>query len=168
KAAKAAAATAQGSPGVAVRAGKAGLAGELKSVALVMDGRRTGDVRSLLDEANRLAFRLGREEQQKFLNLMLLWLRDVLVVSQSRGASGNGSGAKPPELLYVGYRAEIERQADMMNVDDLDRLIHKVDEARRAVERYSNASIVFTSVLLDLAVAKKRAATRRGAAHGVR
>ncbi len=176
KEAKAAAAMAQGCPGVAVRSGRAGLAGELRSVALIMGGSRLTNASSLLDEANRLAYRLGRDEQQKFLNLMLLWLRDVLQLSQLRGSGGssagtgggNASGTGEPEILYAGHRAEIERMADSMNVDDLEQLIHKVDDARRAIERYSNPSIVFTSVLLDLAVVRKRASTRRGAAHGVR
>ncbi len=177
KEAKAAAALAQGCPGIAVRAGRAGLAGELKSVALIMSGTRLTNAPSLLDEANRLAYRLGRDEQQKFLDLMLLWLRDVLSLSQLRGrnragaveaGAGNGSGPGEPEILCAGHRAEIERMADTMNVDDLEQLIHKVDDARRAIERYSNPSIVFTSVLLDLAVVRKRASTRRGAAHGVR
>ncbi len=167
KEAKAAAAMSQGCPGVAVRAGRAGLAGELRSVALIMGGSRLTSASSLLDEANRLAYRLGRDEQQKFLDLMLLWLHDVLQLSQLRG-SGNGSGTGEPEILYAGHRAEIERMADTMNVDDLEQIIHKVDDARRAIERYSNPSIVFTSVLLDLAVVRKRASTRRGVAHGVR
>ena len=107
---------------------------------------------------------------------MLLWLRDVLQVSQSRrgtvanpSATASGAGATGgAEILYAGHRADIERMADVMNVDDLEQLVHKVDDARRAIERYSNPSIVFTSVLLDLAVVRKRASTRRGAAHGVR
>jgi len=165
KEARAAAAMSQGSPGVAVRAGRAGLAGELQSVALIMCGRRLTNASSLVDEANRLAFRLGRDEQQKFLDLMLLWLRDVLRVSQSRTAGNGSSGI---DILYASHRAEIERMADAMTVDDLEQLIHKVDDARRAIERYSNPSIVFTSVLLDLAVVRKRASTGRDTAHGVR
>ncbi len=158
--ARAASAIAMGSPGVAVRASQSGLAAELKNVAAIMKGSRAGGVRSLIDEANRLAYRLGRDEQQKVLDLMLLWLRDVLVVSES------GSAAVP-ELLYSSYVDQIRSQADTMELEDLEQLITKVDEARRAIERYSSPSIVFTSVLLDMAVVRKRAVTRRGSQHGV-
>jgi DNA polymerase-3 subunit delta' len=151
--ARAASAIARGSPGLAVRANQGGLAAELKKVAAIMDGSRTRGVRPLIEEANRLAYNLGRDEQQKALDLMLLWLRDVLVVSESKDAA-------VPELLYSSYANQIRSQADIMELEDLEELITKIDEARRAIERYSSPSIVFTSVLLDMAVVRKRAATR--------
>ncbi len=167
KQARAASAVSQGSPGAAVRAGTAGLEGQLRSVAQLMGGARLKDPASLMDEANRLAYRLGRQEQQEFLDLMLLWLRDVLHVSQWKLARAD-DGAPSPDVLYASHRRDLERMADGMEIEDLEELIHKIDDANRAIERYSNPSIVFTSVLLNLAVMRKRAATGRGVTHGVR
>lgn len=159
KAAKAASAMSEGSVGRAVRSDGQGLADELKRVAALMSGRRDGDVRGLLDEAARLSYRLGRHEQQRVLDLMLLWLRDVLRVSQS--------GDREPELLFTGQRRTLEAQAGAYSVTDITRLVDRIDGARRAIERYSNASIVFTSVLLDLAIVRKEAATRSEAEYAV-
>ena len=157
--ARAAATLAQGSAGRAVRTGRQGPLVELKRVADLMAGGRTKDVASLVNEATSLAFRLGRSEQQRFLDLMLLWYRDVLKLSEM------GADAATPHLLYSQHLAELKTAADAMDVETLGRLIDKIDEARRAIERYSNATIVFTSVLLDMAVARKKTATKRGVSH---
>lgn len=159
KSAEAVAAMAEGSAGLAVRSDRQGLRDELSKVAAIMSGSRGGGVRGIVDEATRLAFRLGRVEQQRVLDLMLLWLRDVLRVSQTDPGAG--------ELLFSGQRRALEAQAGVLQVNDIERLIRKVDGARRAIERYSNASIVFTSVLLDLAIVRKEAATRNEAEYAV-
>jgi DNA polymerase-3 subunit delta' len=154
--ARAAAASAQGSPGLAVRGERGGVSAELESVAAIMAGRRAHDVPSLLDEAGRLAYRLGRREQQDTLDLMLLWLRDVAALLRAR------EGAAEPDLLFARHRADLEAQAGAMSFADVERLVWKIDDARRAVERYSNASVVFTSVLLDVAIARKQAVRGTG------
>ena len=90
---------------------------------------------------------------------MLLWYRDVLKLSEG------GKEAATPHLLYSGHLAELTDTADAMDVETLGRLIDKINDARRAIERYSNPTIVFTSVLLDMAVARKETATKRGINH---
>jgi hypothetical protein len=102
---------------------------------------------------------LGRTEQQRLLDLMLLWYRDVLRLSEV------GPEASIGRLLYSDHQTELSRQADAMDVETLGRLIDKLDDARRAIERYSNPTIVFTSVLLDMAIARKEMTTRRGVKH---
>jgi DNA polymerase-3 subunit delta' len=159
KGAKAAAALARGSAGRAVRTDKEGLEAELDRVAAIVQGTRVRDVKTLVDEANTLAFRLGRHEQQKLLDLMLLWFRDVLVLSQS------DESIEPPDILYARHRKALESHARGMDFATIGRLIEKIDEARTAIERYSNPTIVFTSVLLDMAVARKRAGATRGAGY---
>jgi hypothetical protein len=132
---------------------------DLQRVADLMVGRRTKDVPSLVNEATTLAFRLGRSEQQRLLDLMLLWYRDVLRLSEMGGEAAKRS------LLYAAHLEDLTRQADAMDVETVGRLVDKLDDARRAIERYSNATIVFTSVLLDMAVARKESATKRGTSH---
>jgi hypothetical protein len=122
-------------------------------------GKRTKDVPSLVDEATTLAFRLGRSEQQRLLELMLLWYRDVIRLSEM------GRDAAKRGLLYAARLEDLTRQADAMDVETVGRLVDKLDDARRAIERYSNPTIVFTSVLLDLAIARKQSATKRGTSH---
>ncbi len=155
KTAHAAAALAQGSVGRAVRVGKEGLEAELSRVALIAQGKRVKDVRSLVDEAQTLAFRLGRKEQEQLLDLLLLWFRDVLLMSEAAGAEAE------PALLYSGHKEALSSQAREMDFGTIRRLIEKIDEARGAIERYSNASIVFTAVLLEMAIARKRSSGRR-------
>lgn len=154
KRAKAVAALARGSAGRAVRVDGKTMQAELDRVASIMTGRRTKDVGGLLDEAQSLAYRLGREEQQHILDLMLLWYRDVLLASSLTGDAG------PAELVYSGHADEVARQAESMGLDIIEPLIGKIDAARRAIERYSNPAIVFTSVLLDMAIARRKAADR--------
>ncbi len=154
KQAAAAAAVSRGSAGPAVRTDRKTVEAELERVASITTGRRTRDVTGLLEEANTLAFRLGREEQQHVLDLMLLWYRDVLLVSSfGRDAGSHG-------LVYSRHLDALESQARTMSVDLIESLITKIDGARRAIERYSNPTIVFTSVLLDMAVARRKAADR--------
>jgi hypothetical protein len=124
-----------------------------------MIGRRTKDVGALVNEATALSFRLGRSEQQRLLELMMLWYRDVLKLSEM------GQEKAAPHLLYSKHVADLSRQADAMDVETVGRLVGKLDDARRAIERYSNATIVFTSVLLDMAIARKEAANKRGTTH---
>ena len=154
-----AASLAEGSAGRAVRMGKSGPAVDIDRVADLMTGKRTRDVPSLINEATGLAFRLGRSEQERILELMLLWFRDVLSVSQLGGEEARGS------LLYSGHFKELSAQADMMDVEALGRMVDRIDDARRAIERYSNPTIVFTSVLLDIAMARKQARSNRGRSH---
>ena len=90
---------------------------------------------------------------------MLLWYRDVLKLSEM------GREVAGPHLLYSQHVTELTRQADAMDVESVGRLVDKIDDARRAIERYSNATIVFTSVLLDMAIARKATATKRGTSH---
>jgi DNA polymerase-3 subunit delta' len=149
--ARAAAALSRGSAGRAVRVESRGFEAELDNVAALMTGKRAGDIGSLLDEAEKLAFRLGRADQQRILDLMLLWLRDVLLLANAEGA-----GARA-EVLYSRHMDVLEAQARAMDVGLAEPLIRKIDDARRAIERYSNPTIVFTSVLLDIAIARKRA-----------
>ncbi len=149
----------QGSVGRAVRMEKKGPTVDLDRVATLMTGERTRDVAALVNEANGLAFRLGRTEQQRILELMLLWYRDVLKLSQL------GREKAETQLLYTGHIAELEKQAGVMDVETVGRLVDKLDGARRAIERYSNATIVFTSVLLDMAIARKQASSKRGTEH---
>ena len=153
KQAETAAAIALGSAGAAVRAEKSGLKGELDQVAGLVRGKGLSGVRPLLSEAQRLAFRLGRQEQERLLELMSLWYRDVLVQK-----AGDGD----VELLYAMHSDAVRTEADAYDYEALEELISGLDEARRAIERYSNPSIVFTSVLLDVAVARKRAGLTRG------
>ena len=159
KSAGAAASLAQGSAGRALRTEKEGPTVDLKRVADLMVGKRTKDVASLVNEATALAFRLGRSEQQRLLDLMLLWYRDVLKLSEM------GKEVAGPHLLYSQHVMELTRQADAMDVESVGRLVDKIDDARRAIERYSNPTIVFTSVLLDMAIARKATATKRGTSH---
>ena len=151
-----AASLAQGSAGRALRSEREGPTVDLDRVAGLMAGKRTKDVASLVNEATALAFRLGRSEQQRLLELMLLWYRDVLKLSEM------GSDAARPHLLYAKHVAELTRQADAMDVESVGRLVDKIDDARRAIERYSNPTIVFTSVLLDMAIARRASSTKRG------
>ena len=151
--AAAAAALSRGSVGRAVRVDGKTVESELDRVASIMAGKRTRDVGALLDEAQALAYRLGREEQQHVLDLMLLWYRDVLLVSSI--GDGEVSG-----LVYARHVGEVMRQADVMELDLIEPLIAKIDGARRAIERYSNPAIVFTSVLLDMAIARRKASDR--------
>ena len=153
KQAETAAAIALGSAGAAVRAEKSGLKGELDQVAGLVRGKGLSGVRPLLSEAQRLAFRLGRQEQERLLELMSLWYRDVLVQKAGEG---------DVEILYAMHSDAVRTEADAYDYEALEELISGLDEARRAIERYSNPSIVFTSVLLDVAVARKRAGLTRG------
>jgi DNA polymerase-3 subunit delta' len=155
--AKRAAAIAMGSAGDAVRAEKSGLAGELNHVAGLVSGKGMRGVRPLLSEAQRLAFRLGRQEQERLLELMALWYRDVLL---EKATGGDGA-----ELLYAAHADAVRHEAAAYDYEALEHLITGLDEARRAIERYSNPSIVFTSVLLDVAVARKHAGLTRGRRH---
>jgi DNA polymerase-3 subunit delta' len=157
--ARAGAALSGGSAGRAVRTERRGYEAELDKVAAIMTGRRAGDVGSLLDEAEALAFRLGRNDQQRVLDLMLLWFRDVLLLASAEDEHG------PPEILYARHRNAVETQARAMDVSVAGSLIRKIDDARRAIERYSNPTIVFTSVLLDIAIARKGAAAGRKASY---
>lgn len=154
KQADSAASVARGSAGRAVRTDRKTVEAELERVASIMLGKRTRDVAGLLEEADNLAFRLGREEQQHVLDLMLLWYRDVLLVSSL------GAGAGSCDLLYSRHSDAVASQARTMSVDLIESLITKIDGARRAIERYSNPTIVFTSVLLDMAIARRKAADR--------
>ncbi|MBN2564444.1 MAG: DNA polymerase III subunit delta' [Candidatus Eisenbacteria bacterium] len=149
---------AQGSAGNAVRMEKRGPTVDIDRVAELMIGKRTRDVPSLINEANGLAFRLGRAEQERILELMLLWFRDVLSVSQLGRAAEKS-------LLYSRHQKELSAQADTMDVETVGRMVDRIDDARRAIERYSNPTIVFTSVLLDIAMARKQATSRRGRSH---
>jgi DNA polymerase-3 subunit delta' len=149
--ARAAAALSRGSAGRAVRVESRGFEAELDNVAALMTGKRAGDIGSLLDEAEKLAFRLGRGDQQRILDLMLLWLRDVLLLANTDDAGARAG------LLYSRHMDALEAQARGMDVGLTEPLIRKIDDARRAIERYSNPTIVFTSVLLDIAIARKRA-----------
>lgn len=151
--ARAAAALARGSAGRALRVESRGFEAELDNVAALMTGRRAGDIGSLLEEAEKLAFRLGRGDQQRILDLMLLWLRDVLMLANAE------PGETRAEVLYSRHMDALEAQARAMDVGLTEPLIKKIDDARRAIERYSNPTIVFTSVLLDIAIARKRAAS---------
>jgi DNA polymerase-3 subunit delta' len=153
-----AASLSQGSVGLAVRMGKSGPAVDIDRVADLMVGKRTRNVPSLIDEATGLAFRLGRAEQERVLELMLLWFRDVLSVSQL------GAEAAGDALLYAGHIKELSAQARTMDVEVLGSMVDRIDDARRAIERYSNPAIVFTSVLLDIAIARKQS-TKRGRDH---
>lgn len=149
----AAAALSRGSAGRAVRMESRGFEAELDNVAAIMTGKRAGDIGSLLDEAEKLAFRLGRNDQQRMLDLMLLWLRDVLLLANM------ADGEARAEVLYTRHMDALQAQARAMDVDLTEPLIRKIDDARRAIERYSNPTIVFTSVLLDIAIARKRGTT---------
>ena len=157
--ARAAAALSRGSAGRAVRLEGRGFEAELDNVAALMTGKRAGDIRSLLDEAEKLAFRLGRGDQQRVLDLMLLWFRDVLLLANMDEREARA------EVLYSKHIDALEGQARAMDVDQAEPLIRKIDDARRAIERYSNATIVFTSVLLDIAIARKRATTGGNASY---
>ncbi|MFH1866049.1 MAG: DNA polymerase III subunit delta', partial [Candidatus Eisenbacteria bacterium] len=119
KRASAAASLAQGSVGTALRTDKEGPTVDLKRVADLMVGKRTKDVASLVNEATALAFRLGRTEQQRLLDLMLLWYRDVLKLSEM------GREAAGPHLLYSQHLAELTRQADAMDAEAVGRLVDK-------------------------------------------
>jgi DNA polymerase-3 subunit delta' len=151
--ARAAAALSRGSAGRAARMESRSFEAELDSVAAIMTGKRAGDIGSLLDEAEKLAFRLGRNDQQRVLDLMLLWFRDVLLLANL------GDQEARAGVLYARHVEALERQARVMDVSVTEPLIRKIDDARRAIERYSNPTIVFTSVLLDIAIARKRATT---------
>jgi DNA polymerase-3 subunit delta' len=153
-----AASLSQGSAGRAVRMQKRGPTADIDRVADLMIGKRTRDVRSLINEASGLAFRLGRAEQERILELMLLWFRDVLSVSQL-GRSAADS------VLYSNHFKDLSAQADAMDIDTLGRMVERIDDARRAIERYSNPTIVFTSVLLDIAVARRQSTSGRGRGH---
>ena len=154
-----AASLSQGSAGRAVRMQKSGPTVDIERVAELMTGKRTRDVPSLINEATALAFRLGRSEQERVLELMLLWFRDVLSVSQS------GEGTTGDALLYSGHVKELRTQAGAMDVDVIGRMVDRIDDARRAIERYSNPAIVFTSVLLDIAIARKQSTSGKGRSH---
>lgn len=154
-----AASLSQGSVGRAVRMEKSGPAVDMDRVAELMVGKRARDVPSLIDEATGLAFRLGRAEQERVLELMLLWFRDVLSVSQL------GADAAADALLYARHIKELSEQASSMDVEVVGRMVDRIDEARRAIERYSNPAIVFTSVLLDIAIARKQSTSKRGRSH---
>ncbi|MBD3348315.1 MAG: AAA family ATPase [Candidatus Eisenbacteria bacterium] len=155
--AREAGALARGSAGRAVRVDSKTTKSELERVAGIMTGRRTRDVGSLLSEAQALAYRLGREEQQHILDLMLLWYRDVLRLASLEESSASSG------LVYSGHAGELAEQAELLSLDLIEPLIGKIDSARRAIERYSNPAIVFTSVLLDMAIARRKAADRRRA-----
>jgi len=157
--ARSAAALAQGSAGRAARAGRDGLAAEIDRVAGMMGGKRPTSVKALVETAERLAYRLGRREQERILELMLLWYRDVLLVE------ARGRECADADVLYAGYRGDLELQAGGMDLAAVGRLIDRIEAARRAIERYSNPSIVFTSVLLDVAVARRKAEERGEARH---
>jgi DNA polymerase-3 subunit delta' len=158
KSAEEAASLSQGSAGRAVRMGKGGPAVDIDRVAGLMTGKRTRDVSSLINEATGLAFRLGRAEQERVLELMLLWFRDVLSVSQLGVAAED-------ELLYKRHLKDLSEQAKAMEVEVVGRMVDRIDDARRAIERYSNPAIVFTSVLLDIAIARKQSTSGRGRSH---
>ena len=145
-----------------MRTDRKALEAELDRVAAIMTGKRTRDVKALLDEASALAFRLGREEQQRILDLMLLWFRDVLLVSSL------GDGPAGTRLVYSCHLDAVRDQGRRMSFETVETLIGKIDGARRAIERYSNPTIVFTSVLLDMAVARKRTAEQGATAAGER
>jgi DNA polymerase-3 subunit delta' len=157
--AKAAAAVSLGSAGRAVRAEAEGLSSELGRVADLMTGKRAAGVESLLGEASQIAFRLGRQDQERLLDLMLLWCRDLLLLREL------GRDAPEEELLFGRQRRLLEDQARAMDSRAIGDLAVRIDDARRAIERYSNPSIVFTSVLVDLAVARRRAGGAAGRAH---
>lgn len=152
--ARACSALAHGSVGLAARM-KGGLTAELDNVAAIVGGERMRDPVSLMNEADKLAFRLGRDQQQRVLDLMLLWYRDVLMMAEFGQIEGRNQPAMP-ELLYSRHIGQLRAQATSMEFADIEGLIRRIDEARRAVERYSNSSIVFTSVLLSMAIARKR------------
>lgn len=156
KGAKSAAALAQGSVGRAVRTDRRTFEAELDRIAAIMTGKRAADVRSLVDEANTLAFRLGRNEQARVLDLMMLWFRDVLSVANAAGAE------PPPGLLYSRHVADLRAQGRALDFETVESMIRRIEDARRAIERYSNPTIVFTSVLLSAAIARKNAGARRG------
>jgi len=155
--AKAAALVSLGSAGRAVRSEAEGLVSELGRVADLVAGKRAAGVESLVGEASQIAFRLGRHEQERLLDLMLLWYRDVLLLQEL------GDGAPAEEILFGRQRRQLEAQARAMDTRAIGDLVMKIDDARRAIERYSNPSIIFTSVLVDMAIARKRseAAGRR-------
>jgi len=157
--ARAVSALAQGSAGRAVRAEGQGLAAELDRVAELMTGKRTASVQALLGEASQIAFRLGKQEQQHLLDLMILWYRDVLLVREL------GAGAPEDDVLFAKHRRTLEAQARAMDAAAIGRLVATLDDARRAIERYSNPSIVFTSVLVDMAVARKQSEAVSGRSH---
>jgi len=157
--AKAAALVSLGSAGRAVRSEAEGLVSELGRVADLMAGRRASGVDSLINEASQIAFRLGRQEQERLLDLMLLWYRDVLLIREL------GDGAPAEEILFGRQRRQLEAQARAMDAQAIGDLVMKIDDARRAIERYSNPSIIFTSVLVDMAIARKRTEAASGRPH---
>jgi len=157
--AKAAAALGQGSAGRALRAEAEGLSAEIDRTADLMAGRRTASVDALLAEASQIAFRLGRQEQERLLDLMLLWYRDVLLVREL------GDRAPADEMLYARHRKELDAQARAMDTATIGDLVTRIDDARRSIERFSNASIVFTSVLVDVAIARRQSGAVSGRSH---
>jgi DNA polymerase-3 subunit delta' len=154
--AKAAALVSLGSAGRAVRSEAEGLVSELGRVADLVAGKRAAGVESLVGEASQIAFRLGRHEQERLLDLMLLWYRDVLLLQEL------GDGAPAEEILFGRQRRQLEAQARAMDTRAIGDLVMKIDDARRAIERYSNPSIIFTSVLVDMAIARKRSEAASG------
>ncbi len=154
--AKAAALISLGSAGRAVRSEAEGLVTELGRVADLMAGKRASGVGSLVNEASQIAYRLGRQEQERLLDLMLLWYRDVLLLHEL------GDAAPAEEVLFGRQRRQLEAQARAMDAQTIGELVLAIDDARRAIERYSNPSIIFTSVLVDMAIARKRSEAASG------
>lgn len=154
--AKTAALVSLGSAGRAVRSEAEGLVTELGRVADLMAGKRASGVGSLVNEASQIAYRLGRQEQERLLDLMLLWYRDVLLLHEL------GDAAPAEEVLFGRQRRQLEAQARTMDAQAIGELVLAIDDARRAIERYSNPSIIFTSVLVDMAIARRRSEAASG------
>lgn len=111
----------------------------LESRALVLDYFRLAyaqNIDKLADQIERIK-RLGREQVKSVLNLMLSWIRDLLLFRVMGPAA---------PLVNVDQRQAIERFCTHVPDADLEGMVRLVEEAMDLVERNVHLNLVLTAL----------------------
>ncbi|MEE9161886.1 MAG: hypothetical protein V3U35_02850 [Candidatus Neomarinimicrobiota bacterium] len=95
---------------------------------------------------------LRRREAQAFhtrMQLLALWLRDLMVLGQGGAGSGNG-------LLFGSRKAELQRQLEGHPTADWGAAAAAVEQAQNLLERNVQPTLVLTNMILDVREAISR------------
>lgn len=128
----------KGNLGLAEILSKEGSEGELKDLTL-----KTLKNLNNLDALEIFEFSSGLDKESGLdvLKYMLIWYRDVLMVKVK---------ADPKELYCIKEKAVLERQADAVSFENLDKIFKALDEARDRLLTSVKCEAVFETLLLTV------------------
>jgi DNA polymerase-3 subunit delta' len=135
------AATARGRPGSAFEAAGAGDEpfARRRAVLTTLAAVQRGDIVAGLDAAEAVAKQ--KEEIEGWLDIALLWLRDLAVWRVTQDST---------LLANVDLRDEIAREAAPARVADLARAVGAVEEAKAALRRNINPRLILEALFTQL------------------